>query len=251
MIDWVAKLGVNRSKLASFSIAKYGAQTGNDWQWFPDAGNGIRTGGQYVTGNDPNDANVPSNSTFSKAGCSISSTAGVRTRTAACATTFSTTSRASGTPRIAMFIRPARRWTRSKDKMIDYARQDQSDRPDGARGGAGGVGLERLLLQRLRSAVRQLARLGQHARSQQPRRLGLFALVPRPVAAESHMPRATATRRLHASTTIRRAASSATTLPAPCSCGATARRARCGIRTTSTKPGSTIACNSSRGLNPG
>jgi PKD repeat protein len=64
MIDWVAKLGANRSKLASFSIAKYGAQTGNDWQWFPDAGNGIRTNGQYVTGNDPNDANVASNSTI-------------------------------------------------------------------------------------------------------------------------------------------------------------------------------------------
>src|SRR5438034_2817497 len=64
MIDWVAKLGANRSKLASFSIAKYGAQTGNDWQWFPDAGNGIRTNGQYVSGNDPNDSNVPSNSTF-------------------------------------------------------------------------------------------------------------------------------------------------------------------------------------------
>jgi len=64
MIDWVAKLGTNRSKLASFSIAKYGAQTGNDWQWFADAGNGMRTNGQYVTGNDPNDANVASNSTF-------------------------------------------------------------------------------------------------------------------------------------------------------------------------------------------
>ena len=64
MIDWVAKLGSNRGKLASFSIAKYGPQTGNDWQWFPDAGNGILTNGQYVTGNDPNDANVPSNSLF-------------------------------------------------------------------------------------------------------------------------------------------------------------------------------------------
>lgn len=63
-IDWVAKLGANRSKLASFSIAKYGAQTGNDWQWFADAGNGVRTSGGYVTGNDPNDANLPSNSTF-------------------------------------------------------------------------------------------------------------------------------------------------------------------------------------------
>src|SRR5881296_3515495 len=64
MIGWVAKLGPNRSKLAGFSIAKYGAQAGNDWQWFPDAGNGIRTSGGYVTGNDPNDANVASSSAF-------------------------------------------------------------------------------------------------------------------------------------------------------------------------------------------
>src|SRR2546422_128976 len=59
MIGWVAKLGASRAKLASFSIAKYGPQTGNDWQWFPDAGNGGRSSdGKYVTGNDPNDANV-------------------------------------------------------------------------------------------------------------------------------------------------------------------------------------------------
>ena len=63
-IGWVAKLGSNRNKLASFSIAKYGAQTGNDWQWFPDAGNGILTSGQNVTGNDPNDANVTADSNF-------------------------------------------------------------------------------------------------------------------------------------------------------------------------------------------
>ena len=64
-IDWVAKLGAGRSKLASFSIARYGAQTGNDWQWYADAGNGIRASdGQFVIGNDPNDANVTSNSTF-------------------------------------------------------------------------------------------------------------------------------------------------------------------------------------------
>jgi len=62
LIDWVAKVGSNRSKLASFSIAKYGAQTGSDWQWMPDAGNGIRTSGGNVTGNDPADANVPSTS---------------------------------------------------------------------------------------------------------------------------------------------------------------------------------------------
>jgi Glycoside hydrolase family 44 len=64
MVDWVAKLGSNRSKLAGFSIAKYGPQTGNDWQWFADAGNGVLSGGTNVAGNDPNDANVPSTSAF-------------------------------------------------------------------------------------------------------------------------------------------------------------------------------------------
>jgi hypothetical protein len=66
LIQWVAKVGSGRAKLASFSIAKYGPQTGNDWQWFPDAGNGIRTNGQFVTGNDPNDASVPSTSVFQR-----------------------------------------------------------------------------------------------------------------------------------------------------------------------------------------
>jgi len=63
-LGWVAKVGPNRSKLASFSIAKYGPQTGNDWQWFPDAGNGVRTDGTFVTGNDPSDANVPADAVF-------------------------------------------------------------------------------------------------------------------------------------------------------------------------------------------
>ena len=64
MLDWIAKLGPNRGKLASFSQAKYGAQTGSDAQWFPDAGNGVKkSNGQYVTGNDPNDANVPNSTT--------------------------------------------------------------------------------------------------------------------------------------------------------------------------------------------
>ena len=59
MLDWIAKLGPNRSKLASFSQSKYGAQTGNDAQWFPDAGNGVlRSTGQNIAGNDPNDASV-------------------------------------------------------------------------------------------------------------------------------------------------------------------------------------------------
>ncbi|CAN5414674.1 glycoside hydrolase family 44 protein [soil metagenome] len=64
LTDWVAKVGPNRQKLSSFSISKYGAQTGSDSQWFPDAGNGVRTNGQNVTGNDLNDANVPNSVGF-------------------------------------------------------------------------------------------------------------------------------------------------------------------------------------------
>jgi hypothetical protein len=67
MIEWIAKLGANRTKLPGFSIAKYGAQTGNDWQWFPDAGNGIGANGQFISGNDPRDANVPSTSLVQQA----------------------------------------------------------------------------------------------------------------------------------------------------------------------------------------
>jgi hypothetical protein len=63
-IDWVAKVGPGRSKLAGFSIAKYGPQSDSDWQWFPDAGNGVRADGSFVTGNDPVDANVASTSAF-------------------------------------------------------------------------------------------------------------------------------------------------------------------------------------------
>ena len=65
IIGWVAKLGASRAKLASFSQAKYGAQTGNDAQWFPDAGNGIlKSTNQPVSGNDPNDANVQNSSLY-------------------------------------------------------------------------------------------------------------------------------------------------------------------------------------------
>src|SRR5437867_3689406 len=64
MVGWVARLGPSRAKLASFGIATYGPQMSNDWQWFPDAGNGVRTSGQNVTGNNPNDANVPADSAF-------------------------------------------------------------------------------------------------------------------------------------------------------------------------------------------
>ena len=41
MIGWMPKLGASRASLASYSIAKYGPQTGNDPHGMPDAGNGV------------------------------------------------------------------------------------------------------------------------------------------------------------------------------------------------------------------
>ena len=64
MIGWVAKMGPGRQRLSSFSIAKYGAQQNAEWQWFPDAGNGVRTNGTLITNNDPHDANTPVDSAF-------------------------------------------------------------------------------------------------------------------------------------------------------------------------------------------
>ena len=66
MLDWVAKVGTGRSKLASFSQARYGAQQDADWQWFSDAGNGVLSSGQNVSGNDPNDSSTSSSATTQK-----------------------------------------------------------------------------------------------------------------------------------------------------------------------------------------
>lgn len=63
---WVAKLGPNRQRLSSFSIAKYGAQQKNDWEWFPDAGNGKKPDGTEITNNDPTDANMTVDVDFQK-----------------------------------------------------------------------------------------------------------------------------------------------------------------------------------------
>jgi hypothetical protein len=65
MVGWVARLGSNRTRMCSFSVARYGAQTDRDWQWFPDAGNGVLSNGRYVT-NTPNDASLPVDPAFQK-----------------------------------------------------------------------------------------------------------------------------------------------------------------------------------------
>jgi hypothetical protein len=70
MIGWVAKLGPNRSPLWSYSIAKYGAQTGFDPEYtnnlsLKDAGTGWSAAtGEIITNNDPNDAYIPADTNF-------------------------------------------------------------------------------------------------------------------------------------------------------------------------------------------
>jgi Glycoside hydrolase family 44 len=60
LIPYIGSLGANRSTLWSFSIAKYGPQTGFD-PYSPDAGNGVSSapGNPYIMGNNPLDASVP------------------------------------------------------------------------------------------------------------------------------------------------------------------------------------------------
>ncbi|MET0332940.1 MAG: glycoside hydrolase family 44 protein [Rhizobacter sp.] len=77
MLGWVAKLGPNRSPLAAYSVSKYNytpiavdGMPGNDWQWMPDAGNGIRAiasdGTRSYVANDPNDAATPVDANFQR-----------------------------------------------------------------------------------------------------------------------------------------------------------------------------------------
>ena len=62
-MPYVAKLGPDRSILASYSVAKYGPQQQTD-PFDSDAGNGISANGTPITGNDPNDAYVPNSVAF-------------------------------------------------------------------------------------------------------------------------------------------------------------------------------------------
>jgi hypothetical protein len=67
MLGYIAKLGPNRSILPSFSIAKYGAQTGHD-PWDTDAGSGVSAStGKNITGNNVNDAYVPNSAAIQQA----------------------------------------------------------------------------------------------------------------------------------------------------------------------------------------
>ncbi|CAG7646596.1 glycoside hydrolase family 44 protein [Actinacidiphila bryophytorum] len=63
MIGWTA---AGRDDGCGFSIAEYGPQQGSDAQWRPDCGNGTRTDGTLITGNDPAETSTPAGPDFVK-----------------------------------------------------------------------------------------------------------------------------------------------------------------------------------------
>jgi hypothetical protein len=67
MMSWGPQLGPNRAIFPSYSIAKYGPQTGND-PYFTNAGNGVSvTNDTLITWNNPNDSYIPVDTNFQKA----------------------------------------------------------------------------------------------------------------------------------------------------------------------------------------
>jgi hypothetical protein len=67
MINYLAAVGAGGAMKWSFSIAKYGAQTGSD-PFRADAGNGVSAAtGHPITGNDPLDANTPNSASIQQA----------------------------------------------------------------------------------------------------------------------------------------------------------------------------------------
>jgi hypothetical protein len=64
LIGYVAKNGSTAT--CGFKISKYGSQQGSDSQWQPDCGNGVRSSGSLITGNDPLDTSIAVNESFMK-----------------------------------------------------------------------------------------------------------------------------------------------------------------------------------------
>ncbi len=60
LIGWTPK---SRAVACGFSVAKYGTQQSTDF-WQPDCGNGVRTDGTEITGNDPTDTSTAIDPTF-------------------------------------------------------------------------------------------------------------------------------------------------------------------------------------------
>jgi hypothetical protein len=58
-VPMMGLLPKDRSYRCGFSIAKYGAQDANDWEWRPDCGNGKQGGNRMLHVNDPLDTAAP------------------------------------------------------------------------------------------------------------------------------------------------------------------------------------------------
>ena len=244
MIGWVAKLGANRSKLASFSIAKYGAADRQRLAMVCRCRQRhLPPTARIITGNDPERRECAVDSRFQQAWVQPPGRA-VGPAPSGGLRYYILDNEPSLWHRTHRDVHPdrRRRWTRSRQRHRRLRRRRSRPsipRRSGRR--AGGVGLERLPLQRLRSAVWQHARLEHPARSRQRTAAGLPALAARPASPEQRRDRARGCSMCSRSTTTRRAASSATTSRRRCSCCATARRARSGIPAMWTRRGSTTA----------
>ncbi len=149
MIDWVAKLGPNRSKLASFSIAKYGRADRQRLAVVP--GRGQRRA-------DQRPVRHRQRSERRQRAVQLDVPAGL-----GAAPGQPVGHDANGGVRYYILDNEPSIWHSThrdvhptgatmeeiRNKMLDYAREDQGRRSVGARRRAGGVGLERLPLQRL------------------------------------------------------------------------------------------------------
>ena len=189
MLRWVAKVGANRSKLASFSIAKYGAQADADWSYFPDAGNGILTSGTNVTNNDPNDANVANSTSLQQQWAQHlvqrwgnASAGGLRY--------YILDNEHSIWHQTHRDVQPiGAKMDEVRDLMIALRGRAQGRRPRRADRRPRGVGLVRLQAQRLRPAGGRRERLDEPPRPAGPRRR-LVRPVPARPAAPGLQPRA-------------------------------------------------------------
>ena len=172
-------------------------------------------------------------------GCTTSSAATAPPPPAACASTTSTTSRCSGPTRTATSTRQPPSYDELRDRTLAYAAAIKAADPGRADARPGGVGLERLLLVGARlprpaapgGTTRRTAWRTATCRSSTGTCSRCAPTSSSTACASSTTSTCTTTRRRPAC----RCRRPATPRPRRCAC---ARRARCGIRPTSTRAGS-------------
>ena len=192
MIGWPPKLGPSRGKLASYSIAKYGPQTGNDSAL--DARRRQRH--QQHQRQQAHHLEQPERRQFrhqlrcfNGLRAAPDQPVGHSPPTAACAITSWTTSTASGTRRTRTSIRSGRPCRKSATRFSTTPAWSSPMDPNALVRRPGGMGLDRLSLQRLRPAMvgpAQRLESGRLSRPRHQRRLGLHALAAQPVLSARH-----------------------------------------------------------------